>query len=202
MTDDLTQATQPAQPTQARRPRADAERNRTRLLDAARAAFASGQDTVTLDQIARDAGVGIGTLYRHFPTREALVEALYRKELGDLCASAGDLLKTRSPDPALRAWMSRFADYVAAKREMADAIRAVFASGTVTVSQAREELAEAVQAILDAGAADGTLRAGVRPQDVVAMIVGIFTATSIAGGREQLERMFDLLMDAIRVRNG
>ena len=155
----------------------------------------------TLDQIARDAGVGIGTLYRHFPTREALVEALYRKELGDLCASAGDLLLTRSPDRALRAWMSRFADYVAAKREMADAIRAVFASGTVTVSQAREELAEAVRAILDAGAADGTLRAGIRPQDVVAMIVGIFTATSIAGGRDQLERMFDLLMDAIRVRN-
>ncbi len=191
----------PMQATQAKRPRADAERNRTRLLDAARAAFASGQDTVTLDQIARDAGVGIGTLYRHFPTREALVEALYRKELGDLCASAGDLLQAHSPDRALRAWMSRFADYVTAKREMADAIRAVFASGSVTVSQAREELAEAVQAILDAGAADGTLRAGIRPQDVVAMIVGIFTATSIAGGRDQLERMFDLLMDAIRVRN-
>ena len=188
--------------TQAKRPRADAERNRTRLLDAARTAFASGQDPVTLDQIARDAGVGIGTLYRHFPTREALIEAVYRKELGDLCASAGDLLRTQSPDRALRAWMSRFADYVAAKREMADAIRAVFASGTVTVSQARDELAAAVQTILDAGAADGTLRADVRPQDVVAMIVGIFTATSIAGGREQLERMFDLLMDALRSRNG
>jgi AcrR family transcriptional regulator len=186
---------------QAKRPRADAERNRARLLGAARAAFASGQDTVTLDQIARDAGVGIGTLYRHFPTREALVEALYRKELGDLCASADDLLHAHSPDRALRAWMSGFADYVTAKREMEDAIRAVFASGTVTVSQAREELAEAVRAILEAGAADGTLRAGIRPQDVVAMIVGIFTATSTAGGREQLERMFDLLMDAITVRN-
>jgi AcrR family transcriptional regulator len=183
--------------TQAKRPRADAERNRARLLDAARAAFASGQDTVTLDQIARDAGVGIGTLYRHFPTREALVEALYRKELGDLCASAGDLLETETPDRALRAWMSRFADYVQAKREMADAIVAVFASGTVTVSQAREELAAAVAVILDAGAADGTLRADVRPQDVVAMIVGSFTATSIAGGRDQLERMFGLLMDAL-----
>jgi len=188
---------QPAQVAQAKRPRADAERNRARLLDAARAAFASGQDPVTLDQIARDAGVGIGTLYRHFPTREALVEALYRKELGDLCASAGDLLLTHSPDHALRAWMSRFADYVTAKREMADAIRAVFAAGTVTVSQAREELATAAATILEAGAADGTLRAGVRPQDVVAMIVGIFTATSIEGGREQLERMFDLLMDAV-----
>ncbi len=185
---------------QSKRPRADAERNRARLLDAAQAAFASGQGPVALEQIARDAEVGIGTLYRHFPTREALVEALYRKELAELCASADDLLKAYAPEPALRAWMDRFADYVAAKREMADALRAVFASGTVTVSQAREELTAAVRTILDAGIADGTLRDDVRPEDVVAMIVGVFTATSIAGGREQRERMFDLLTDAVRRR--
>jgi AcrR family transcriptional regulator len=184
--------------TQPRRPRADAERNRARLLDAAQAAFASGQAPVALEQIARDAEVGIGTLYRHFPTREALVEALYRKELAELCGSAGDLLAAYAPEQALRAWMDRFAGYVAAKREMADALRAVFAAGTVTVSQAREELTAAVQTILDAGIADGTLRDDVRPEDVVAMIVGIFTATSIAGGREQRERMFDLLIDAVR----
>lgn len=183
---------------QARRPRADAERNRARLLDAARAAFASGQEPVTLDQIARAAEVGIGTLYRHFPTREALIEAIYRKELAELCASADELLGVHTPERALRAWMDRFADWVVAKREMADALRAVFASGAVTLSQARGELAGAVKAILDAGAADGTLRADVRPEDVVAMIVGIFTATSIANGREQVERMFDLLADAVR----
>jgi len=188
--------------TQPRRPRADAERNRARLLDAARAAFASGREPVTLEQIARDSGVGIGTLYRHFPTREALVEALYRKELADLCASVDDLLATLPPDRALRAWMDRFADYVAAKREMADTLRAVFASGTVTVSHAREELAAAVSAVLaadaDADADARTLRDDVRPEDIVALIVGSFTATSLAGGREQLERMFDLLMDAVR----
>src|SRR5580698_8294016 len=133
---------------QARRPRADAERNRARLLDAARAAFASGQASVTLEQIARDAEVGIGTLYRHFPTREALVEALYRQELAELCASAGDLLAAHSPERALRTWMDRFAGYVRAKREMADALRAVFAAGAVTVSEAREQLAAAVQTIL------------------------------------------------------
>ena len=182
----------------ARRPRADAERNRTRLLDAARAAFASGQAAVTLEQVARDAGVGIGTLYRHFPTREALVEALYRKELADLCTGASGLLEGHSPERALRLWMDQFADYVAAKREMADALRAVYASGAVSVSQARAELAVAVKDILDAGAADGTLRADVRPDDVVAMVVGIFTDTSVAGGREQLQRMFDLVVDAVR----
>jgi AcrR family transcriptional regulator len=184
--------------TQPRRPRADAERNRARLLEAARAAFASGREPVTLEQIARDSGVGIGTLYRHFPTREALVEALYRKELADLCASVDDLLATLPPDRALRAWMDRFADYVAAKREMADTLRAVFAAGTVTVSHAREELAAAAGAVLAADAATRTLRDDVRPEDIVALIVGSFTATSLAGGREQLERMFDLLMDAIR----
>jgi AcrR family transcriptional regulator len=187
-----------------RRLRADAERNRARLLDAARAAFASeglegdGREAVTLEQIARDADVGIGTLYRHFPTREALVEALYRKELDDLCASAGDLLAAHAPEVALRAWMDRFADYVTAKREMADALRAVFASGAVTVSQAREQLTAALQEIFDAGVAAGTLRDDVRAEDVVVMIVGTFAATSHAGGHEQLDRMLDLLADAVR----
>jgi AcrR family transcriptional regulator len=181
-----------------RRLRADAGRNRARLLDAARDAFASGQEPVTLDQIARDAGVGIGTLYRHFPTREALVEALYRKELAGLCDSAGDLLAVNPPERALRAWMDRFADYVTAKQEMADTLRAVFASGTVTVSEAREQLTAAVQAILDAGVTAGSLRADVRAEDVVATIVGMFAATSRVGGQEQLERMLNLLMDAVR----
>ncbi len=182
----------------ARRPRADAERNRLRLLAAARAAFAAEPETVTLDQIARCAEVGIGTLYRHFPTREALVEALYRQELAELCARAGELLATLPPDRALRAWMDQFAEFVAAKREMAGAIRAVFASGAVSVPQARAEMATALAAILSAGAADGTLRGDVRPEDVVALILGSFTATSAAGGEEQLTRMFDLLLDAVR----
>jgi AcrR family transcriptional regulator len=183
---------------QPRRQRADAERNRARLLDAARAAFASGQSPVSLEQIAKEANVGIGTLYRHFPTREALVEALYRRELADLCASADDLLAAHPPERALRAWMDGFARYVTAKREMADTLRAVFASGTVTVSEARVELTSAVRTIIAAGAAAGTLRADVRPEDVVAMIVGAFTATSLDGGHEQLNRMLDLLADAVR----
>jgi AcrR family transcriptional regulator len=181
-----------------RRPPADAERNRLRLLEAAQAAFTTASEPVTLEQVARDAEVGIGTLYRHFPTREALVEAVYRKELEALCAGAAGLLAALPPERALRAWMDRFADYVTAKREMGEAIAAVFASGAVTVSQARAQMTVATQAILEAGIADGTLRADVRPEDVVAMIVGCFTATSIAGGREQLKRMFDLLTDAVR----
>ncbi len=113
--------------TPVRRPRADAQRNRERLLKAARAAFAAAREPgqpVTLDQVARQAGVGIGTLYRHFPSREALVEALYREEVEQLCASVDTLLAHLRPDLALRRWMDCFADYVEAKQEMGDALRA------------------------------------------------------------------------------
>ncbi len=185
-------------PPPKRRRRADAERNRLRLLEVARAAFASGEATVSLEHIARDAGVGIGTLYRHFPTREALVEALYRQELDELCASATELRETLTPELALRAWMDRFRGYVIAKREMAETLRAVFASGAFTVPGIREELSAAVQQILEAGAADHSLRTDVQAEDVVAAVVGMCTATSLAGGHEQLDRMLDLLVDAVR----
>ena len=185
------------EPTQLRRPRADAERNRARLLDAAKAAFASGPGPVTLDQIARDAEVGIGTLYRHFPTRDVLIEALYRQELARLSSSADELLRTYPPGRALYAWMDSLAEFVLARRELVDALRAAFASGAVSVSQSREELTVAVRMILDAGIAAGTLRDDVLPEDVVAMVIGALNATSVVGGREQLARMFDLFIDAV-----
>ncbi|MET7899393.1 TetR/AcrR family transcriptional regulator [Streptomyces mirabilis] len=177
--------------------RADAARNRTRLLDAARIAFASGAP-VSLKQIARDTGVGIGTLYRHFPTREALVEAIYQHELAQLCADTEALLDTRDPADALRGWMDLFADYASTGRETADALRAVLVSDIVTASQAREQLCAAVQVILDAGTATGRLRDDVHAEDIVATLVGMFTTTSLADGRDQLGRMLDLLMDAVR----
>ncbi|MER7692728.1 TetR/AcrR family transcriptional regulator [Streptomyces sp. NPDC097610] len=177
--------------------RADAARNRTRLLDAARIAFASAAP-VSLKQIARDTGVGIGTLYRHFPTREALVEAIYQHELAQLCADTEILLGTEDPADALRGWMDLFADYTSTRRETADALRAVLVSDIETASQAREQLCAAVQVILDAGTATGTLRDDVHAEDIVTTLVGMFTTTSLAGGRDQLGRMLDLLIDAVR----
>jgi AcrR family transcriptional regulator len=177
--------------------RADAQRNRERLVEAARRAFASGEHKATLEGIARDAGVGIGTLYRHFPTREALVEAVYRAELARLCDSAAELLADLEPDAALRAWMDRFAGYVAAKRDMADTLRVIVAAGTITTSQARERLAASVQVLLDAGVAAGTLRDDVLAQDVVVSLVGIFLACG-PGQSEQAGRMMDLLMAGLR----
>ncbi|MDX3801551.1 TetR/AcrR family transcriptional regulator [Streptomyces sp. AK04-3B] len=180
--------------------RADAARNRTRLLDAARHAFTSGQVPVSLKQIARDTGVGIGTLYRHFPTREALVEAIYRHELAQLCADAEALLRTEDPVHALRGWMDRFADYAMTRRETAQALRAVLTSEAETASPAREQLSAAVHTILAAGTATGTLRDDVHAEDVVLTLVGMLATTSPTEGRDQLGRMFDLLMDAVRSR--
>jgi AcrR family transcriptional regulator len=178
--------------------RADAQRNRENLLAAARRAFAAGDATVALEAIARDAGVGIGTLYRHFPTREALVEAVFRAERDRLCDSAGELLTTHRPDGALRAWMDQFADYVAIKRDMADTLRVLVASGAVTSSEAREQLSTAAAKLLTAGAAAGTLRADVRPEDVVVSLVGIFLTCGAPEQRDQANRLLDLLMAGLR----
>ena len=177
--------------------RADAQRNRQRLIEAARQAFAAGQGKVSLEAVAREAGVGIGTLYRHFPTREALVEAVYRAERGRLCEAAAELLAEQPPERALRSWMDRFADYVATKREMAEALRALIVSGTITKSEAREQLAAAIQPVLDAGAAAGTLRADVRAEDVVVGVVGIFSVCVLPEQRDQATRLLDLLMDGL-----
>jgi len=99
---------------------------------------------VTLDAIAKDAGVGIGTLYRHFPTCEALIEAAYRSELARLCDAVPELLQSVPPDQAMRAWMDRFVDYMTTKRGMADALRAVIASGGNPYAQSRDRLITAL----------------------------------------------------------
>jgi AcrR family transcriptional regulator len=174
--------------------RSDARRNRERLLEVATAAFASGQP-VSLESIAREAGVGIGTLYRHFPNREALVEAIYRTELAEVAATAGRLLERHPPETALRRWMDRYATFVAAKRGMAESLKALFNAGAVEPSKTHASIADAVDTLLRAGAADCSLRADVRADDVVSSLLGIFLAS---GSPEQTGRMLDLLVAGIR----
>jgi AcrR family transcriptional regulator len=181
--------------------RADARRNRDRLLEAAVRAFsqeAPDGPEVTLDAIARAAGVGIGTLYRHFPTREALIDAAYRSELDRLCDAAGELLETLPPDAALRAWMDRFVDYMTTKRGMADALRAVIASGGNPFEHSRSRLTAAVTELLAAGAAAGTVRGDVAPADVFASLGGVSLAAGEPAQRDQASRVLDLLMDGLR----
>ena len=188
--------------TGARPLRADAQRNRDKVLDAAVRAFSRGGPEVTLEAIAKDAGVGIGTLYRHFPTREALVEAAYRNELGRLCDAVPDLLRAGPADQATRLWMDRFVDYMTTKRGMADALRAVIASGGNPFMQSRDRLLAAITALLEAGAAAGTLRPDVEPSDVLASLSGVSLVTADRGQPDQARRLLDLLMDGLRYRAG
>ena len=186
--------------TQARPLRADAKRNRERLLKVAVHAFLHKGPDVTLESIASEAGVGIGTLYRHFPTREALIEAAYRNELARLCAGVSELLRTMPADVALRTWMDRFIDYLATKRGMADALRMVIASGGNPHAQSRERLLEAVGSLLKAGADQGALRRDVDPADVMIGISGVSLAAGASEQREQAGRLLDLLLDGLRYR--
>jgi AcrR family transcriptional regulator len=180
--------------------RADAQRNRDRLLDAAVRAFSQDGPDVTLDAIAKAAGVGIGTLYRHFPTREALIEATYRNELGRLCDAVPDLLRSMPPDEATRTWMDRFVDYMTTKRGMADALRAVVASGGNPYAQSRDRMTAAVEALLRAGADAGTVRPDIEPTDVLVSLSGVSLAAGEPAQREQASRVLDLLMDGLRYR--
>jgi AcrR family transcriptional regulator len=173
--------------------RADAHRNRERLLAAATAAFTAAEGTaVSLEAIAR--GAGVGTLYRHFATREELVEAVYQAELAEVAASAGQLLERHPPLVALRRWMDRYATFVAAKRGMAESLRAMFAAGTVEPGDTRASVIGAVETLLRAGASDGTVRSDVRAEDVVTSVIGIFLAS---GSTEQAHLMLDLLLDGL-----
>ena len=175
--------------------RADAQRNRERLLEAALRAFSQDAD-VSLDAIAREAGVGSGTLYRHFPTREALVEAAYRNEVVRLCDSVHDLLRAMPPDRALREWMGRYSGYVAAKRGMADALAAVIATGGDPYRETPARLIAAVTTLASAGVAAGTIRADVPPIDILYSIIGV-CRTPPADPRQR-DRLLDLLMDSLR----
>ena len=182
-----------------RRPgtRRDAQRNRQRIIDAATRALTAGPDPVKIEAIARAAGVGVGTLYRNFPSREALVEEVYRSELTRLCAMAPRLAADHPPADAMREWMRRYQDFVAAKRGMAEALRAVIASGAINSGQTREHLNGAIATILDAGRADGSLRADVPPADVSASMAGIMLT---AADLDQATRMLQLLVDGLLAR--
>lgn len=188
----------PATSTSGQRPRADARRNREKLVAAAAAAFSTADATVPLEGVARDAGVGIGTLYRHFPTREALVEAVYAAELDDVTASAPALLEQHPPDVALRAWMERYGEFVARKQGLLDTLRTGWASGRIATPATRERLTAAIETLLNSGAQQGTLRGDVDPDDVTAMLLGVYLSTGANGTPEQASRLLDFIVDGLR----
>jgi AcrR family transcriptional regulator len=187
---------------EARPLRADARRNRDALLAAAVQAFSAEGPDVTLESVAAAAGVGIGTLYRHFPNRDALVEAAYRNELERLCDSAEELLATLPAEQAVRQWMERFVDYAVTKRGMAEALRALIAAGGNPFEQSRALMLGALGKLLNAAIADGAVRADLAPADLLATLGGVSMAAGDAAGREQARRVLDLVMDGLRYGAG
>jgi AcrR family transcriptional regulator len=177
--------------------RADALRNRDVLLASAVRLFAEDGDT-TVRAVAQDAGVGIGTLYRHFPTREALIEAAYRTQLDAVCDAAAELQAQLPPGEALRAWMQRFLDYMTTKMGMADALRAVISSGADPYAHSRDRLDAALGGLLTAAAAAGVTRDDVPADDVLLSLSGIALAAGQPAQREQALRMLELLLAGLR----
>ncbi|MGV2915744.1 TetR/AcrR family transcriptional regulator [Streptomyces alfalfae] len=177
--------------------RADARRNREKILSAAVRVFAEDGLEAHLERIAKEAGVGSGTLYRNFPTREALIEAAYRNELSRLCDAAPDLLAAMPPREALRAWMGRFIDYATAKLGMAEALRAVVDSGVNPYAHSRELMMTALTSLLDAATAAGTIRRDITPADMFAALTGVALASGKPEQREQAERILDLILDGL-----
>lgn len=151
-------------------------------------------DAVPLDAIARAAGVG--TLYRHFPTREALVEALYAAELDEVVSSASALLAELEPPAALRAWMTRYAEFFRIKRGMSDTLRAGWASDSIATPATRERITATIAELLSSGAEAGSLRSDVEPDDVTMMLLGVFLSTTAIDSPERTGPLLDLLVDA------
>ncbi|MEV7543723.1 helix-turn-helix domain-containing protein [Streptomyces sp. NPDC089915] len=187
----------------AHRPlRADARRNRERILVAAARLFAEQGLDAGMERIAAEAGVGSATLYRNFPSREALVEAVYRNELARLCDAAPALLEQGPPDEALRAWTRLFLDYVTAKYGMIDALRAIAATGADPYGGSRERVRAAIASLMDACTAAGTIRTDIGPADLAAALEGIALTSAGAEHRRQAERLLDLTLDGLTVRRG
>jgi AcrR family transcriptional regulator len=160
-----------------------------------RAAFAHDGRDASLKAIARDAGVGIGTLYRRFPTREALMEATFRSETERICAMAPGLLADRSGADALRAWMERFVDYLETKHGMAEALHAILADGEPARLRTRELVIEAIAILMQAGVAEGALRSDVPPSDVMFAVGGVaMISQGEPGQRELVGRLLDLIV--------
>lgn len=182
----------------SRASRSDGLRNRALLLSTASRLFVEKGPEVSSVEIAKTAGVGVGTLYRHFPTRVDLIEAAYRSELDAVCAAAPQLLRDLPPEQALRAWMDAFFDYITTKIGMMEAIRAVVAVGGNPFANSRERLNEALALLMTAAVADGTIRADVSSDDVLMSLSGIGLAAKEPTQRAQAGRMIDLIFMGLR----
>jgi AcrR family transcriptional regulator len=185
-----------------RKPRADAIRNRERVLEAAKAVFSAGGPDASLEAVARCAGVGIGTLYRHFPTREALFEAVYRREVQQLADLAEQLKDETEPVEALRRWMRSNVEFVATKKGMAAALALVAYKNSELFSFSFDQLTRAVRGLLDRAITAGEIREDISAEDLLRALVGMCHMYDHAGWQASVLRLVDVFVDGLRLRPG
>ena len=183
-----------------RKPRADAERNRARLLETAKAAFAEKGSAASLDEIARTAGVGAGTLYRHFPTRDALVAAVYRNETEQLVAAADRLAERHPPVTALREWLLLFVDYIATKHGMSEVLNSIVGGTPDLYSASTAQVKQAITRLVDHAVASGDIRLDLDPLDLLRALAGVANIGLGPDGERAAKQLVDILIAGVRTR--
>jgi AcrR family transcriptional regulator len=183
-----------------RKPRSDAVRNRERVLEAAKVVFSAGGSDASLEAVAKRAGVGIGTLYRHFPTREALFEAVYRREVEQLSELAEQLKNTASPVDALRSWLRSNVELVATKKGMISALALVVQAPSELYAYSFDRLTKAVGTLLDRAVAAGEIRTDISAEDVLRALIGMCHMHEQPGWQSTVLRLLDVFVDGLRVQ--
>jgi AcrR family transcriptional regulator len=182
-----------------RKPRADSVRNRERVLEAAKAVFSAGGSEASLEAVAKRAGVGIGTLYRHFPTREALFEAVYRREVDQLSDLAEQLKSAPDPVDALRRWMRSNVELVATKKGMISALALAVQASSELYAYSFESLTRAIATLLDRAVAAGEIRADIGAEDLLRALIGMCYLHDQPGWQSTVLRLMDVFIDGLRV---
>ena len=177
-----------------RKPRADAQRNRERILDVAKQAFARHGANASLDDIAKQVGVGPGTLYRHFPTREELLQAVYRAELEKLAEAEQKLSQTMAPTDALRAWLLLFVDAIEAKQLIAPALNTLLGDPKKVFEASHEKMHQAIRALVRRGVERGEIRSDLDPVDLLRALVGVSNVASAPDWQASARRLVDILI--------
>ena len=186
------------EPSPSRKVRADAERNRGLLLATAKAAFADKGSGASMDEIARTAGVGAGTLYRHFPNRDALIEAVYLNETQQLAQAATELAASFSPVEALRAWMRLFVDYIATKRVMAEALASLTGGTSALYAKTTALITAALTLLIDRAVASGEIHLELEPLDLLRALSGVANVAGSAAADQGAKRLIDVLIAGLR----
>jgi AcrR family transcriptional regulator len=178
----------------SRKPRADAQRNRARILEIAKRAFTRSGANVSLDEIARQAGIGAGTLYRHFPSRDALLEAVYRTEVERLAAAEREFAGSLPPVKALRAWMLLFVDYIATKQLIAPALNNMVGGTSKLFESTGSQIRGAIHALVNRAIENGDIRPDLDPVDLLRALIGVSNVASAPDWAQSARRLVDILI--------